>query len=431
MLKRAPLLVFVVLAAFHAFAQHDHHMMTDDDYRQLVASMSSHGPVIPQPLLSVAPAATKPFNITARSFSFTVSPSSFVVNQGDVVDITFSVPSNDAATSHGILMETYIEQGVDVNRGQSKSISFTATTAGTFVFVCNVPSCGVGHSNMFGQLVVNPQSNPAPAVTGIDPGSGSTLGGQSVTISGTNFASGASVSFGGSAATNVVTSGTTISATTPAHGAGPVTVTVTNADGQSGSRADAYTYTLPGPTLSGISPSSGPTSGGTAVTITGTGFAPGASVTIGNVPATDVSVVDSGTIRAVTPLGPANEQVGFAVPVKVTNPDSKSASSNLFTYTVPPLAIHAVDPAAGPVSGGTIVTIRGTGFTTAVQTFVTFGGAAATNVQVLDAVTLRATTPAHAAGSVNVAVNIGSSTATATNAFAYGTPTPKKRAVRH
>jgi hypothetical protein len=68
-------------------------------------------------------------------------------------------------------------------------------------------------------------------------------GGTGVTITGTNFVTGATVTFGGTAATNVaVTNSTTITATTPAHAAGAVTVTVTNPDTQSGSLANGFTY---------------------------------------------------------------------------------------------------------------------------------------------------------------------------------------------
>ena len=64
-----------------------------------------------------------------------------------------------------------------------------------------------------------------------------------MTITGTNFAAGATVTFGGTAATNVVVvSSTSITATTPAHAAGAVTVTVTNPGGQSGSLASGFTY---------------------------------------------------------------------------------------------------------------------------------------------------------------------------------------------
>ena len=95
-----------------------------------------------------------------------------------------------------------------------------------------------------------------------------------MTITGTNFASGATVTFGSAAATNVVVvSSTSITATTPAGSAGAVTVTVT-VSGQSGSLANGFTYVVP-PTVTSVSPNSGPTTGGTAVTITGTNFAVG------------------------------------------------------------------------------------------------------------------------------------------------------------
>ena len=54
----------------------------------------------------------------------------------------------------------------------------------------------------------------------------------------------ASVTFGGAAATNVtVVDSTTITATTPAHLPGSVSVTVTNPDGQSGTLANGFAYT--------------------------------------------------------------------------------------------------------------------------------------------------------------------------------------------
>ncbi|HEY2978588.1 MAG TPA: IPT/TIG domain-containing protein, partial [Burkholderiaceae bacterium] len=71
----------------------------------------------------------------------------------------------------------------------------------------------------------------APFVSAVSPTSGSTGGGTAVSISGGRFASGAGVSFGGAAASNVsVASASSITATTPAHAAGAVTVVVTNPD---------------------------------------------------------------------------------------------------------------------------------------------------------------------------------------------------------
>ena len=90
-------------------------------------------------------------------------------------------------------------------------------------------------------------SNPAPTVTTISPSSGSASGGTAVTITGTGFVAGATVSLGGTAATGVtVVSSTSITATTAAHAAGTVNVVVTNTDGQSGTLSGGYTYTSSG-----------------------------------------------------------------------------------------------------------------------------------------------------------------------------------------
>jgi hypothetical protein len=88
---------------------------------------------------------------------------------------------------------------------------------------------------------------PAPVVSGVLPASGAPAGGTLVTITGAGFQPAAAVTFGGAAATNVtiVDSGT-ITATTPAHAAGSVAVTVTNFDMASGTLPSAFSY-LSGP----------------------------------------------------------------------------------------------------------------------------------------------------------------------------------------
>ncbi len=113
-----------------------------------------------------------------------------------------------------------------------------------------------------------------------------------MTITGTGFLTGATVSLGGTAATNVtVVSATSITAKTAAHAAGAVNVVVTNTDAQAGTLTNGYTYTNPAPTVTSITPTSGTTAGGTSVTITGTGFLTGATVSLGGTAATNVTVV--------------------------------------------------------------------------------------------------------------------------------------------
>jgi len=95
------------------------------------------------------------------------------------------------------------------------------------------------------------------------------------------------------------------------------------------------------PTVTSISPRSGTTFGGTPVVITGSNFQNGATVSIGGVPATSVSVVGN-TITATT-----GAHATGTVSVSVTNPDNRSVTlSNSYFYDQPsgPLYFYSVPP---------------------------------------------------------------------------------------
>ena len=113
----------------------------------------------------------------------------------------------------------------------------------------------------------------AATVSGVSPAAGSTLGGTSVSITGTHFSGITAVKFGTTAAAAfTVNSSTSITAVAPAGAAGRVDVRVTTPGGTSAtSAADLFTYYVPA-TVTGLSHRSGPTAGGTLVTITGTNF---------------------------------------------------------------------------------------------------------------------------------------------------------------
>ena len=256
-------------------------------------------------------------------------------------------------------------------------------------------------------------SSPAPSVTSVSPNTGPTAGGTSVTITGTNFASGATATFGGVPATNVtVVNSTTMTATTPAGIDGAATVTV-SFNGQSGSLTNGFAYVAP-LSIGSVSPNLGPTAGGTAVTITGAKFASGATVTFGGAPATNVNVLNSSTITASTPPGAAG-----AVTVTVTVNSQSVSLVNGFTYTTAPI-VSGVSPNNGLTTGGTGVTITGTNFVAGAG--VTFGGTAATNVVVVNSTSITATAPAHAAGAVTVTVTVNSQSGSLSNGFTYNTP---------
>jgi hypothetical protein len=184
-------------------------------------------------------------------------------------------------------------------------------------------------------------------VSSISPTSGTTLGGTTVTITGTNFTGTITVTVGGVAATDVRASGTTsLTAITPAHAAGTVDVVVAASTGTATLTSGFAYVTPPGPTVSAVTPVSGSTAGGTALTITGANFAAGASVTVGGVAATGVEVVSATSLRAVTGAAPA----GVAdVVVRVGN--QAGILPNGFTY---------VTPAVNPLPVVTALTIQGT-----------------------------------------------------------------------
>lgn len=110
----------------------------------------------------------------------------------------------------------------------------------------------------------------------------------------------------------------------------------------------------PPPTVTAVTPTFGPTTGGSLVTVRGTGFLPGTTVSFGGTPAVSVTYVDSGTLLAVSP----NHSSG-AVNVIETNPDAQSAVLvNGFTYgpgasfyTLPPCRLVDTRSPNGPYGG--------------------------------------------------------------------------------
>ena len=229
----------------------------------------------------------------------------------------------NAATGHVFYAKTHDHSTMAVATG-------TATVSTTFDVPANIEG---GASNI--QVVANgiastPVSvtvaSTAPSITGLAPTSGPAAGGTPVTIAGTNFVAGAKVTFGGSAGTSVtVNSASSITVTTPAHAAGAVSVVVTNPNGQSAT--STFTYAAPAPTIRSVSPTSGTRSGGTTVTISGTGFLSGASVTFGGTAAT-VRSLSATSISVRTP-----SHATGTVSVVVTNPGGLSATlTNAYTY---------------------------------------------------------------------------------------------------
>jgi hypothetical protein len=252
-----------------------------------------------------------------------------------------------------------------------------------------------------------------PAISSISPSSGAIVGGTNVTITGTNFTGATSVKFDGIVATSLnIVNSTTITCITPARSAGAVGIIVTTEEGPSG-EFSSFTYITP-PSITGISPSSGSTEGGTSVTITGTSFIGATSVTFDGIAATSLNIVNSTTITCVTPARSTG-----AVGIIVTTLYGTSGAFSPFTYITPPV-ISSISSSSGSTEGGTNVTIRGTNFTGA--TSVTFGGLSATSLSIVNSTTITCITPACTTGAVGIIVTTGGGPSDAFSSFTYITP---------
>lgn len=306
--------------------------------------------------------------------------------------------------------------------GTRITISGTDFTPGARVTIGGVPAFAVavssattltattnsGAPGTYDVVVTNPDTQSAtlaagftleaaPLLTSLSPIGGSTAGGTVVTLTGSGFRQGAEVIFGSTPATAVtVVSDTELTATTAMHPLGVVSVSVRNQDGQSAELARSFRFVDP-PSLTAIAPTSGDAAGGTTVRLTGAGFSQAATVTFGGAAASQVTLISATELDVVTPSHAAG-----AVDVAVTVDGATATLAGAFTYTRGAPSVAAAAPRTGPIEGGTLVTITGSGFADGAT--VTFGGTAATSVVVASADLIRAVAPAHAAGVVDLVV---------------------------
>ncbi|HKW24223.1 MAG TPA: IPT/TIG domain-containing protein [Terriglobales bacterium] len=183
--------------------------------------------------------------------------------------------------------------------------------------------------------VLPPPSAPTAGSPALPAGNtAANTGGDPLPIAGNNLLPGATVVFSNgtttaSAVNCVVASSTSINCITPVFPTGSADITVTNIDGQSFLTGQFTFVAANPPQISGISKSSGFTNGGTSITITGSFFQAGATVTVGGVLADLVSVQDANDITCNVPAHSAG-----VVDVVVKNPDGRTATdSAAFTYT--------------------------------------------------------------------------------------------------
>ena len=167
------------------------------------------------------------------------NPNATITAPSLVISGSTSNSASVASAGTGATYNWSISGGTITAGSGTNAITFTAGSAGTLMLSVTVTtSAGCSDTKTAGVSVIN-----AVTVTSVKATSGSSAGGTSVTIKGTNFESGATVTFGGVAATNVVVnSSTKIFCTTPAHAQGTVDVVVTNTNTASGTLSGGFTY---------------------------------------------------------------------------------------------------------------------------------------------------------------------------------------------
>ena len=265
------------------------------------------------------------------------------------------------------------------------SVKFATTASVTFVSATQLKAVVPAHTaGTVDVTVTTPGGTSAivagdhytyeslPTVSSVSPNAGPTGGGNTVTINGTNFVSGASVKFATTASVTVTfVSATQLKAVVPAHTAGTVDVTATTPGGTSAIvPGDHYTYESL-PTVSSVSPNAGPTGGGNTVTINGTNFVSGASVKFATTASVTVTFVSATQLKAVVPAHTAG-----TVDVTVTTTAGTSAivAGDRYAYGSP--TVSSFTPTSGIT--GSSVTITGTGFVPGAT--VKFGTKATTTV---------------------------------------------------
>lgn len=241
---------------------------------------------------------------------------------------------------------------------------------------CNVTGLTAGQNYTFTTQVIplggigsaqSPASSPVTpfevaTVTSISPSLGSVAGGETVTITGTGFQSGATVSIGSSCTSVNVVSSTQITCVTGARSASVNGVTVTNPSASGVTLSSAYRYVVK-PSITSVDMTSGPATGGTSINIVGTGFVvSGLSVRVGGQPC----VISSSSTSSVTCTTSA--ATAGAADIVLTNSDGGSDTElSAFTFVAAPttsassLAMTGLNPAP-TLSFGAISALLGVVF---------------------------------------------------------------------
>lgn len=356
-------------------------------------------------------------SITVGTPTITIAPS---IVRAATVGTAYS---ESVTAANGMAPYTYnlsagsLPAGLSLNTSTG-ALSGTPTAGGVFNFSVRATDSSTGSgTHAYSMTVAAPTVAIAPATMSLmTVGTSYNL---SITASGGTAPYSYAITAGSlPAGLSLNTSTGTLSGTPTVAAMYSFTVTATDSSTGSGpyTGARAYSGTVAAaavPVVTAISPTSGSTTGGTTVTITGTGFVGTTAVRFGATAATGFTVNGATQITAIAPAGTGT------IDVRVTTAGGTSATSvaDQFTYIDTP-TVSSLSPSVGHASGGSTVVITGSGFSGA--TAVTFGATAATGFTVNSATQITATSPA-GTGTVDIRVTTagGTSATTAADQFTF------------
>jgi len=185
--------------------------------------------------------AAAPSSASFPASAETLGPSTVTGAAGTSVSLTLGTASGGVAAS--------------VGAGSLAPQPIVCTAPSPAATLASIPIVAPAVSQV-GPGTTGPTGAAPPTISGLSPRMGNTSGGTVVAVSGTGFASGDTVAFGSSAATDVtVASASSLTAVAPAGAAGAVDVTVTNAAGRSvTSASDQFTYLATDRTATSVRP---------------------------------------------------------------------------------------------------------------------------------------------------------------------------------
>ncbi|WP_047304919.1 autotransporter domain-containing protein [Pseudomonas fluorescens] len=296
----------------------------------VMLTMSSQAMAVAPVITNPASGSTLPTIAVGQSMSITISSVGGTMPLNKWVECDANDPDYDGVTPclpPGLILDASPGSATTVLHG-------TPTAAGNYTFSITLND---GHNDggvaTYNLLVT---SSSTPTLTSVAPSSGSTAGATAVTLTGTNFTGATAVTFGGVAATGfTVNNATTITATTPAHAAGPVNVAVTTPGGST-TLTNSYTYAVPAPTVGPVSATVAANSNANPITLSLSGGA-ATSVAVAS-PASHGTATASGTSITYTPAAGFSGSDSFTYTATNTSGTSSPATVTI-TVTPPTLAI--------------------------------------------------------------------------------------------